>query len=873
VAYVGSSKSDALNTTANVAKPAGTLDGHHVTLWAITDNSPATITWPTGFVETSVTPITTAVLDNQILFVATKIASAEPATWDIVCTQSIRAGSVVHSGRNPTTPIHRISGRADTTNRATPWTATSNAFSSPTALGDVDLIFIQADDVDVSGVVTHTAPTGFTLRQEHAGADFRNGGVSTRDAVPAGETGVYSGTGALATASTNLAIVVIALASAGVSAVQSNRNQQTAAATSISVALPNPITNHANIVIAVTWGEAGAFAPSTVGDGTRFASPEDVSWDDAGEAQNIALYSLSDYAGGSPTFTASFPIATSFLGIAVIELTPSTLDHIAAGISGTSTTPTARSITPSVNGCCILAMFDCGAVITPTAPFKSLANDSTLLFTMVEGYTQETAAAIIAACSQASSQAWGAIAASYKPSVVTVTPSIGSYAAKSRAFIAPPIQQPDDLDFQYQPHVGGRYHGNLNFSYGALPYDSGFGYTPGADLVGGHSRMSTFVGTDYSGTVDGGFTPAGALTKVLTPGGLSQTLSGGFTPAGALQKQINRLLAGGFTPGGALTKLTNRILAGGFTPAGALTWSRQYFRTLAGGFTPNGALTKLINRILAGGFAPSATVTKQTSRTLTGGSVPSGSLTKRTFRTLAGGIVPSGTLQKLVARILAGAVTFTGVLTKTTVYLRTFAGGFTPGGALTKQVNRTVAGAAAPSGALTKRTFRNLAGSLVPSGTVTKFLTKILSGSVVPAGALTKLKAYFKTLTGALAPSGTVQRQTARATQGGVIPSGTVSRLTFRALAAQIGLSGQISRIVKKNLGGLILPTGVLTWFAIAHDFLILLAGTEGARYILGALSAIRYRLENRSESRYGPSHTGEASDELDNNSTSKDDL
>lgn len=445
----------------------------------------------------------------------------------------------------------------------------------------------------------------------------------------------------------------------------------------------------------------------------------------------------------------------------------------------------------------------------------------------------------------------------------------------------------------------------------------------------------------------GGPPLSGAVSTVLTPGGLSKVLAGGLTFIGDMTKQVNRSLAGGFTPGGAVTKLVNRALAGGFTPAGALTWARQYLRTLAGGFTPSGALTKLINRILAGGFVPSATVTKQTNRNLAGGSVPSGALskrtsstlaggiapagtlqklvariltgavtftgiltkatiylrtlaggftpsgtvtkqtnrnlaggsvpsgalTKRTFRNLAGGIVPAGALQKIVARILAGAVTFTGILTKTTVYLRTFAGGFTPSGALTKQTNRAVAGSTVPSGTLTKRTFRNLAGLLAPSGTLSKFLTKLLAGSVAPSGTLTALKAYFKTFAGALVPSGTVQRQTARATQGAIAPSGAVSRRTFRTLIAQMGLSGQFSRIVKKNLGGFILPTGVLTRQAIGHDFLILLAGTEGARYIIGALNAIRYRLENRSESRYGPSHTGEASDELDNNSTSKDDL
>jgi hypothetical protein len=66
---------------------------------------------------------------------------------------------------------------------------------------------------------------------------------------------------------------------------------------------------------------------------------------------------------------------------------------------------------------------------------------------------------------------------------------------------------------------------------------------------------------------------------------------------------------------------------------------------------------------------------------------------------------------------------------------------------------------------------------------------------------------------------------------------------------------------------------GQLTPVKLLHDFLILMAGTQGARYILGALSAIRYRLESKSSSRYGPTHTGEASDEIKDSSSSKDDL
>jgi hypothetical protein len=152
-------------------------------------------------------------------------------------------------------------------------------------------------------------------------------------------------------------------------------------------------------------------------------------------------------------------------------------------------------------------------------------------------------------------------------------------------------------------------------------------------------------------------------------------------------------------------------------------------------------------------------------------------------------------------------------------------------------------------------------------------LARALAGATQPSGTLATQRFRAVNLIAALGLSGIVQRKMSKATQGAVNPVGAVTRRTSKGIGGQIGLSGQLSRTLGKALSGFILPQGSFSWLAIGHDFLVLLAGTEGARFIIGALSAIRYRLESRSQSRYGPSHTGEASDDINDTSSSKDDL
>lgn len=211
--FLGGSVNDTAGGSGTIAKPGGTADGDTILLWTIDDGTGNVTTWPGGFVEDSLSPLNTSGLDGGQLRWAWKVASGEGASWNITTGGIDRRGGAVWTGRNPTTPIHRISARTDTTTRSSPWTATSSAFSSNTTLDGCDIGFLVEDDCNASGAVVHTAPTNFTKGPEHAGANFCNGCLSYRDNVAVGEDGVYAGTGTLAGASTNLSIVAFALAS------------------------------------------------------------------------------------------------------------------------------------------------------------------------------------------------------------------------------------------------------------------------------------------------------------------------------------------------------------------------------------------------------------------------------------------------------------------------------------------------------------------------------------------------------------------------------------------------------------------------------------------------------------------------------------
>jgi hypothetical protein len=215
MALRGKGKNDTPATGARVVTPdVAAVNGDVCHIWTISDSdTSAPPTWPAGFVEHSLSPISTGSLDAQSLRWAWKIASSEPSSWTVtIGADGCIVGCAIFSGRHQTDYLHRISTRADTTSRATPWTATSNAFSSVTDADGCDIGFLQADDCAPGGNVVHTAPSGFLITVEHASGDFHNGCLSVVEDAVVGETGVYAGIGTKSGTNTNLAILAFALA-------------------------------------------------------------------------------------------------------------------------------------------------------------------------------------------------------------------------------------------------------------------------------------------------------------------------------------------------------------------------------------------------------------------------------------------------------------------------------------------------------------------------------------------------------------------------------------------------------------------------------------------------------------------------------------
>lgn len=184
----------------------------------------------------------------------------------------------------------------------------------------------------------------------------------------------------------------------------------------------------------------------------------------------------------------------------------------------------------------------------------------------------------------------------------------------------------------------------------------------GTSTIGHHvavELMPPSSGSNFTKSLAGGMTPAGALTKAA-----SKLLAGGFTPAGTVARQAQKFPAGGMTPAGTvarqaakalsgalgsagvLARLAKKFPAGGLTPSGALSNLKVVLLTLSGGMTPSGALTRLAKKFPAGGFTPSGTVARLTSKAL------------------AGALTPVGTVRKLASKALAGLLASAGALTR-----------------------------------------------------------------------------------------------------------------------------------------------------------------------------------------------------------------
>lgn len=200
------------STTATdlvVTKPAGVVSGDILVAFGVSDGEVGTYTWPTGFTEVTGSPVSTTA-DAQLLGVAIKVAGgSEPANYTItVSSNTIIGGIAAFSGAVSTQP-HRVSATTNNSANASPWTMTSAAFSSSTAV-ICDLVVIAGSDTLTSVDVVHSGPPGYNL-QADIRSGFRNGMLSTKNSVATEETGVLSATGTLGGATAGWGIIAVAL--------------------------------------------------------------------------------------------------------------------------------------------------------------------------------------------------------------------------------------------------------------------------------------------------------------------------------------------------------------------------------------------------------------------------------------------------------------------------------------------------------------------------------------------------------------------------------------------------------------------------------------------------------------------------------------
>ena len=218
-------------------------------------------------------------------------------------------------------------------------------------------------------------------------------------------------------------------------------------------------------------------------------------------------------------------------------------------------------------------------------------------------------------------------------------------------------------------------------------------------------------GTQFTQSVSGGITPAGALAK---QGG--KPLGGGITPAATLVRHIVRALAGAITPSGALVPRAGKALAGSVAPAGTLSFNIG--KVLAGALAPAGDLLKRTGKVLGGAITPTGTLASIRTFlvTLAGAITPSGGLSVGVGKALVGVVAPVGALLRQTGKVLAGAVTPSSTLTALRTVLVSLAGALTPSGGLSFAIGKNLAGAVTPLGTLSKRVGKVLAGALTPVG-------------------------------------------------------------------------------------------------------------------------------------------------------------
>lgn len=184
----------------------------------------------------------------------------------------------------------------------------------------------------------------------------------------------------------------------------------------------------------------------------------------------------------------------------------------------------------------------------------------------------------------------------------------------------------------------------------------------GTATIGHHVAVEILppsAGSNFTQSLSGGFTPAGALARLA-----KKFPAGGYTPSGTVARLAKKSPAGGMTPSGTVARAASKALAGALTSAGTVARLARKFP--AGGMTPSGALSnlKVVLVALAGGMTPSGAVIRVARKSVAGGMTPSGTVSRLAAKALAGALAPVGALRRLVAKALAGVLATVGALTR-----------------------------------------------------------------------------------------------------------------------------------------------------------------------------------------------------------------
>lgn len=128
--------------------------------------------------------------------------------------------------------------------------------------------------------------------------------------------------------------------------------------------------------------------------------------------------------------------------------------------------------------------------------------------------------------------------------------------------------------------------------------------------------------------------------------------------------EYTQSVAGGLTPAGAIARQTQKVMAGILTPSGAITRQLTLGRTVTGSLTPSGSVAKKTMKVLAGAFTPSAGITKKTEKALSGSMGSAGGMTKETKKVVSGSVTPTGTWSFgfIYSQVVSGALTPAGAL-------------------------------------------------------------------------------------------------------------------------------------------------------------------------------------------------------------------